>query len=72
MLPHSEIEITGRVPQVASNWTWMMENIKQERSICMVASAVVRPDGVGISLRILNVRDEMITIPKGTRIAEME
>lgn len=39
--PHSEIE-TGRVPQAASNQTWMVENIKQDRSACMVARTVVK------------------------------
>ena len=38
----------------------------------MVARAVVRPDGVGVPIILLNLRDEMITIPKGTKIAEME
>ena len=70
--PHSEIETTGRVPQAASNQTWIVENNRQDRSACMVARAVVRPDGVGVPIRLLNLRDEMITIPKGTKIAEME
>ena len=43
--PYSEIETTGRVPQAVSNWTWMVENIKQERSACMVARAIVRRCG---------------------------
>ena len=38
----------------------------------MVARAIVKPDGMGVPLRLLNLRDKMITIPKGTKIAEME
>ena len=70
--PHSEIETVGRVPQAASNKTWMVESSKQGRCACMVARAVVKPDGVGVPLRLLNLRDEAITIPKGTTIAEIE
>ena len=70
--PHSEIETIGRVPQAASNKTWKVESSKQGRCACMVARAVVKPDGVGVPLRLLNLRDEAITIPKGTTIAEIE
>ena len=70
--PHSEIETMGRVPPNASNEIWMVESSKQERNACMVARAVVKPDGVTVPVRLLNLRDETITIPKGTKIAEME
>ena len=70
--PHSEIEIIRRVPQAASNKTWMVGSRKQGRCACMMARAVVKPDGVGVPLRLLNLRDEAITIPKGITIAEIE
>lgn len=72
MPPHSEIETTGRVPPTTPNEIWMVENSKQERNACMVARAIVKPEGVHVPLRLLNLRDETITIPKGTKIAEME
>ena len=72
MPPRSEIETIGRVPPSASNAIWMVESSKQERKPCMVARAIVKPDGVTVPVRLLNLRDETITIPKGTKIAEME
>ena len=68
----SEIETIGRVPPSASNAIWIVESSKQERKPCMVARAIVKPDGDTVPVRLLNLRDETITIPKGTKIAEME
>ena len=74
MPPHSEIKTIERVSQAASNRTWMVENIKQERSACMVARAIVRLCGGSTNNKTPQPQGWalMITIPKGTKIAEME
>ena len=70
--PHSEIETIGRVPQGTSDKTWVVETSKQKQNACMVARALVKPYGASVPLRLLNLREEMISIPKGTVVAEME
>ena len=70
--PYSEMEIMGRVPPTAANKMWLVEGSQQRRSAAMVARAVVQPEGAEVPLRILNLRDEPVTIRKGATIAEME
>ena len=67
MPPHSEIETTGRVPPTTPNEIWIVENSKQERNACMVARAIVKPEGVHVPLRLFNLRDEPSPFPKGPR-----
>ena len=70
--PHSEIEVMARIPSSAANQTWVVEADKQQRSAVMVARAVVTPGGSAIPLRLLNWRNEAVSIPKGTVVAAME
>ena len=70
--PHSEIEVMARVPASTVNQTWMVEGDKHDRSAVMVARAVVTPVGTEIPLRLLNWRNEPVSIPKGTAVAQME
>ena len=62
----------ARVPESASSQTWMVEGHKQQRTAVMVARAVVTPTGTGIPLRLLNWRNEPVSISKGTAIADLE
>ena len=41
--PHSEIEKAGKLHPI--HWTWMVENMLQERSACVVARIIVRRCG---------------------------
>lgn len=70
--PQSELEVMGQVPCSAINNTWVLEGSKRGRNGVLVARGLVRPDKAEVPLRILNLRDETITIRKGTIIAEME
>lgn len=70
--PQSELEVMGQVPCSAINRTWVLEGRKQDRNAVLVARALVKPDKTEVPVRILNIRDEMMTISKGTTIAEME
>ena len=70
--PFSEIEVMARVPASASSQTWMVEGHKQQRTVVTVARAVVTPTGTSIPLRLLNWRNEPVSISKGTAIADLE
>ena len=67
-----ELKIMGQILLSAINKTWVLEGSKLGKSAVLVAHAVVRPDSAKVPLHILNIRDETITIRKGTIIAEME
>ena len=56
----------------AINKTWALEGNKRGKSAVLVACDVDRPDNTEVPVHILNIRDESITIQKGTIIAEME
>ena len=62
----------GKVPQAVIHKTWMVEADKRGRTSIMVARAVVNPKTTEVPLRLLNSREEPITIPNGTIIAQME
>ena len=70
--PFSEIEVMATVSRSAASQTWIMEGNMQQRSAVMVARAVVAPDGTEVPVRILNWRNEPVSIPKGTKIAQLE
>ena len=50
----------------------MVEGHKQQRTAVMVARAMVTPTGTSIPLRLLNWRNEPVSISKGTTIADLE
>jgi len=70
--PCSEMEVMGKVLQASAHNTWILEGNTQGRSAVMITRAVVKPAGAEIPIRVLNLRDNPVTIPKGTAIAEME
>ena len=70
--PCSEMEVMGKVPQASAHKTWILEGNTQGQSAVMIARAVVKPAGAEVPICVLNLRDNPVTIPKGTTIAEME
>ena len=70
--PQSELKVMGQTPLSAINKTWVFEGSKQGKSAVLVAHAAVRPDSAEVPLHIMNIRDETITIRKGTIIAAMK
>jgi hypothetical protein len=49
-----------------------VEADKQCRSAAVVARAIVDPKNGMVPIRLLNPRDEAVTIPKGSKVAKME
>ena len=70
--PYSEMEVMGSVPAAATNKTWVVQGMQPGRSGVMIARALVEPEARSIPLRLLNPRDEEVTISKGTVVAELE
>lgn len=65
-----EIEIMAKVPAAQ---TWLVESKLQGKcSAVVVAMAVVRPESERISLRILNPRNEAVSLKKREEITHME
>ena len=63
--PCSEMEVVGRTPDMAVHKPWLVEG-KQSRCAVAVARALVEPEANHIPLRVLNPRDIVVTITKGT------
>ena len=61
----------GRVPGYASGKTWVIEGRKTNSPV-LVARAIVRPEGARVPLRVVNLRDEQVRVPKQVPIAQME
>ena len=73
--PLSEIEIIARVPKanVDADATWLVEpKPPDERTAVAVARAVVTPRDECVPVRVLNPRDEPVSLSKGQEIARME
>ena len=67
--PRSEMEIMASIPKAVTPGTWIVEG---ESNAILVARAVVSPNGQKVPVRIANVRDDPVSVRKGTKIAEME
>ena len=67
--PRSEMEIMVSVPKAATTGTWVVEG---ESNAILVARAVVSPKEQRVPIRIANVREDPISVKKGTKIAGME
>lgn len=63
------MEVVGTVPVAAARKTWLVEG---KRSGVMVARALVEPTNCTIPLRVLNPRDQEVTLRKGLCVAELE
>lgn len=71
--PLCEMEIMVRVPAVAEAQTWVVESCPSgECATVVVARVIVTPDEENIPVRILNPRDEPVSLKKGQKIARME
>ena len=71
--PLCEMEIMARVPAVAEAQTWLVESCPSgERAAVVVARANVTPYEENIPVRILNPRDEPVSLKKGQEITHME
>ncbi len=72
----SEMEVTGTVrglPAGVDREVWLMEGERSKRMAAMVANAVVKPnDNNHVPVRLVNPREETVTIHRGTRIATLE
>ena len=66
------MEVMGSVPAAATSKTWVVQGKPQGRNAVMVARALVQPEACSIPLRLVNPRDEEVTIPRGTAVAELE
>ena len=62
------VKIAGPV----TNGTWFVGHKSATCNGVMVANAVVSPSSNVVQVRILNPRDEMVVLKKGTQIASME
>ena len=69
--PRSEMEVMAKIPGAATEGTWMVEQ-GEKNSAVLVARALVAPEQEEVPLRLLNVRDESITVKKGTTVAQMD
>ena len=71
-----EIRVPGRLVKSPTHNIGMISPIHRDKKAthqslnCHVASAVVRPDGHSVPIRILNVLDKPIELCQGRKIAE--
>ena len=72
--PLSEIEVMGAVPQLkeTESSTWLLEDGRQGRGATLVARAVVNPQHGTVPVRLLNTRDEQVSIQKNRKVATIE
>ena len=70
--PRSEVEVMAKIPEVATGGTWLVEGSQKEHNAVLVARAVVTPERREVPVRLLNVREEQITVKGGTTIAQMD
>ena len=73
--PLSEMEIMAKVPKMEATavQAWLVEpRLAGKRSAVAVARAVVTPCGEYVPLRILNPRNEPVSLQKGDELADME
>ena len=69
--PCSEMETMCTVPATLSSGYWILEPDKQCRSAALVARVVVKPECGTVPIRLLNPRNEAVTIAKGNRVVIM-
>ena len=70
--PYGEMKIMETIPKWSLHKTWIIEGGKKERNAVMVARAVVQPQNAQLPIQLLNPRDEVVNISKGTTIVRME
>eukprot|EP00731_Ephydatia_muelleri_P036275 Em0229g1a len=68
----SEMEAMVKIAGPVTNGTWFVGHKSATCNGVMVANAVVSPSSNVVPVRILNPRDEMVVLKKGTQIASME
>ena len=68
----SEMEVMVKIAGPVTNGTWFVGHKSATCKGVMVANAVVSPSSNVVPVRILNPRDEMVVLKKGTQIASME
>ena len=68
----SEMEVMVKIADPVTNGTWFVGHKSATCNGVMVANAVVSPRSNVVPVRILNPRDEMVVLKKGTQIASME
>eukprot|EP00731_Ephydatia_muelleri_P033930 Em0042g9a len=68
----SEMEVMVKIAGPVTNSTWVVGHKSATCNGVMVANAVVSPSSNVVPVRILNPRDEMVVLKKGTQIASME
>ena len=69
----SEMELMVKIAGPVTNGTWVVGNKTSTHQGVMVAKAVVSPSSNEVPVRtcILNPREEMVVLKKGTQIASM-
>ena len=68
----SEMELMVKTPGDVAGKTWILETSNSKKSPVAVARAIVCPAGEKVPVRLLNPRDEVVTVTNGTPIAVME
>eukprot|EP00731_Ephydatia_muelleri_P011946 Em0006g840a len=66
------MEVMVKIAGPVTNGTWVVGHKSATCNGVMVANAVVSPSSNVVPVRILNPRDEMVVLKKGTQIASME
>eukprot|EP00731_Ephydatia_muelleri_P009168 Em0004g1506a len=66
------MEVMVKIAGPVTNGTWFVGHKSATCNGVMVANAVVSPSSNVVPVRILNPRDEMVVLKKGTQIASME
>ena len=70
--PCSELETIAKVPESANSSTWILESNPTGRNAVLVARTLVKPVQREVPIRLLNSRNDQITVKKGTVVAQME
>ena len=70
--PCSELETIAKVPESANSSTWILESNPIGRNAVLVARTLVKPVQREVPIRLLNSRNDQITVKKGTVVAQIE
>ena len=71
--PCSEIEVMGIIPEVPYHaGSWLLEGAPTQKGHVRVARAIVDPKRCVIPLRLLNLKDNHVSIPRNQTVATIE
>ena len=71
--PYSEMEVMGVIPEVPYHTgSWLLEEAPAQKGHVRVARAVVQPKRYAVPLRLLNLKDDHVSIPRNQTVATIE